>query len=94
VAWPRCANYLLFRGDYLSARGLGGCGPGSRSSSAGAVPAALIDELAHVRLRETGPGHVRIDHDPSRHDDRVIALGLAAHSPLARQTSRGKLWCR
>lgn len=39
---------------------------------------ALIDELAHVRLRETSPGVVRMDHDSGRHDDRAIALALAA----------------
>jgi hypothetical protein len=39
----------------------------------------LLDELAHVRLRETSPGTYRLDHDPDRHDDRAIALALAAH---------------
>lgn len=40
----------------------------------------LLDELAHVRLRETStPGIMRMDHDPSRHDDRAIALALAAY---------------
>lgn len=39
---------------------------------------ALIDELANVRLRETSPGVFRMDHDPGRHDDRAISLGLAA----------------
>lgn len=40
----------------------------------------LIDELAHVRLRETStPGVMRMDHDSSRHDDRAIALALAAY---------------
>lgn len=39
---------------------------------------ALLDELAHVRLRETSPGVFRIDHDSDRHDDRAIAVGLAA----------------
>jgi phage terminase large subunit-like protein len=38
----------------------------------------LLDELANVRLRETSPGVVRMDHDPDRHDDRAIALSLAA----------------
>jgi len=38
----------------------------------------LIDELAHVRLRETSPGVMRMDHDPDRHDDRAIALALGA----------------
>jgi hypothetical protein len=37
----------------------------------------LIDELANVRLRETSPGVLRMDHDPDRHDDRAIALALA-----------------
>ena len=38
----------------------------------------LIDELMNVRLRETSPGVYRMDHDPGRHDDRAIALALAA----------------
>lgn len=48
----------------------------------------LVDELAHVRLRETGPGAVRIDHDSARHDDRAIALGLAAQHLLAAPNRR------
>jgi phage terminase large subunit-like protein len=49
-----------------------------------AVPpdAELLDELANVRLRETSPGVHRIDHDPDKHDDRVIALGLACWALL------------
>jgi hypothetical protein len=39
----------------------------------------LIDELLNVRLRETAPGVMRIDHDPDKHDDRAIALALAAY---------------
>jgi hypothetical protein len=46
--------------------------------------AELIDELANLRLRETAPGVLRIDHDPDKHDDRAIALALAAHK-LSRQ---------
>jgi hypothetical protein len=38
----------------------------------------LLDELRNVRLRESSPGVYRIDHDRDRHDDRVIALALAA----------------
>jgi phage terminase large subunit-like protein len=38
----------------------------------------LIDELANLRLRETAPGVLRIDHDPDKHDDQAIALALAA----------------
>lgn len=43
----------------------------------------LLEELANVRLRETSPGVVRMDHDPGKHDDRAIALALAAHHALA-----------
>lgn len=38
----------------------------------------LLDELANVRLRETSPGVLRLDHDPDGHDDRAVALALAA----------------
>ena len=40
--------------------------------------AALLDELRNVRLRESSPGVYRLDHDRSRHDDRAIALAIAA----------------
>lgn len=42
----------------------------------------LLDELANVRLRETSPGVLRMDHDPDKHDDRAIALAMAAHELL------------
>lgn len=42
----------------------------------------LLDELANVRLRETSPGVLRMDHDPDRHGDRAIALAVAATSLL------------
>lgn len=38
----------------------------------------LLDELGTVRLRETSPGVLRLDHDAGQHDDRAVALGLAA----------------
>jgi phage terminase large subunit-like protein len=44
----------------------------------------LLDELANVRLRETSPGVLRMDHDAGRHDDRAISLALAAQEMLAR----------
>jgi phage FluMu gp28-like protein len=44
----------------------------------------LLDELANVRLRETSPGVLRMDHDPDQHDDRAIALALATHNLLDR----------
>ncbi len=50
--------------------------------------AALLDELSHVRMKETKttPGVYRIDHDSGRHDDRAIALALAAVWLLDRPT--------
>jgi phage terminase large subunit-like protein len=39
----------------------------------------LLDELRSVRLEERTPGVVRLAHDSDRHDDRAVALGLAAH---------------
>jgi hypothetical protein len=50
---------------------------------------ALLDELANVRLRETSPGVMRMDHDAGRHDDRAIALALAAHRLVERGESSG-----
>lgn len=38
----------------------------------------LLDELMTVRLRESAPGVYRLDHDSGQHDDRAVALGLAA----------------
>ena len=38
----------------------------------------LLDELANLRLRETAPGVLRLDHDPDKHDDRAVALALSA----------------
>jgi phage FluMu gp28-like protein len=47
----------------------------------------LLDELANVRLRETSPGVLRMDHDPDKHDDRAIALAMAAHDLLNRSSA-------
>ena len=47
----------------------------------------LFDELANIRLRETSPGVLRTEHDPDKHDDRGIALGLAAITLLDRPAS-------
>jgi hypothetical protein len=46
----------------------------------------LYDELLTVRLRTNSVGVLRIDHDPGRHDDHVIALALAAY-PLLEDVS-------
>jgi phage terminase large subunit-like protein len=37
----------------------------------------LLDELGRVRLKETTPGVVRLDHDSGQHDDQAVAIGLA-----------------
>ncbi len=44
----------------------------------------LLDELANVRLRETSPGVLRMDHDADKHDDRAITLAMAAHDLLSK----------
>lgn len=46
----------------------------------------LLDELANVRLKETAPGLVRVEHDPGRHDDRAVALGFAATALVERSS--------
>jgi phage terminase large subunit-like protein len=52
---------------------------------------ALLDELANVRLKETLPGQVRVDHDPGRHDDMAVALGMAATALVERPTGGPRL---
>jgi hypothetical protein len=48
----------------------------------------LITNSANVRLREVSPGVFRMDHDPDQHDDRAVALALAAHE-LLNNANRG-----
>jgi hypothetical protein len=38
----------------------------------------LLEELARIRLKESLPGMLRVDHEPGRHDDQAIAIGMAA----------------
>jgi hypothetical protein len=45
--------------------------------------------VTRVRLRETSPGVLRMEHDPDKHDDRAIALALAAFALVERPPSRG-----
>jgi phage terminase large subunit-like protein len=42
----------------------------------------LLDELAHVQLRESSPGVYRLGHAANRHDDRAVALALAVTTLL------------
>lgn len=51
----------------------------------------LLEELATVRLRESTPGVYRLDHDASGHDDRAVALGLAALGLTERAEGRGSI---
>jgi non-ribosomal peptide synthetase component F len=39
---------------------------------------SLLRELSRVRFRQTAPGLYRMDHDSNGHDDRAVALALAA----------------
>ena len=39
----------------------------------------LLDELSRVRLRQTSPGVVRLDHDRGAHDDQAVVIGMACH---------------
>ena len=47
----------------------------------------LLDELSHVRLRETAPGVLRLEQDADRYKDRAIVLALAATRLLDRPPS-------
>lgn len=44
--------------------------------------AELLDELANVRLKETNPGVFRLEHDSGKHNDRAVAVAMAAHELL------------
>jgi hypothetical protein len=48
----------------------------------------LLDELRNLRVRETSPGVYRLDHDRDRHDDRGVALALAASRLVERAGAR------
>lgn len=50
----------------------------------------LLDELANVRLVEKQPGVFRVDHDPDKHDDRAMALAMAATHLLQRPSSTSR----
>lgn len=59
---------------------------------------ALRNELLRVRVRESSPGVIRLDHDRGGHDDQAVAIGMAAHLLLGRNQSQGQafleLWRR
>jgi phage terminase large subunit-like protein len=43
---------------------------------------ALVDELVNLRILEPRPGKYRIEHDANHHNDRAIAIALAAQDLL------------
>lgn len=53
--------------------------------------AELLDEISTVRLRESTPGVYRLDHDASAHDDRAVAIGLAALALTERTEGRASI---
>ena len=53
---------------------------------------ALTSELSKVRLVETGPGLVRLDHRSGEHDDQAIACALLCASLLDRPGGTGHIF--
>jgi phage FluMu gp28-like protein len=53
--------------------------------------ADLLGELRNLRLRESSPGVFRLDHDRHGHDDRAVALALAASWLVERGSSMGRM---
>jgi hypothetical protein len=51
----------------------------------------LLEELRNVRLQETIPGQVRIQHDPGRHDDACVALGMCVVPLIRRSVGGGRI---
>jgi phage terminase large subunit-like protein len=48
----------------------------------------LLDELLNVRVVTKPSGLLRLDHSHDRHDDRAVAVALAAHQLLQRSRPR------
>ena len=53
--------------------------------------ADLLSELGRVRLRESTPGSVRLDHDSGEHDDQAVAIGIAV-ALLQGKSDAGRGW--
>ena len=51
----------------------------------------LFDELGRVRLRETSPGAVRLDHDSGEHDDQAVAIAIAVAVLQGKVQGEGRL---
>ena len=53
----------------------------------------LLSELARVRLRETGIGQARLDHDSGDHDDQAVAIAIICGELIGNaRTSGGREW--
>lgn len=53
----------------------------------------LLAELARVRLRETGIGQARLDHDSGDHDDQAVAIAIIVAELIGNaKTSGGREW--
>jgi hypothetical protein len=53
--------------------------------------ADLLAELGRVRLRESSPGAVRLDHDSGEHDDQAVAIAMAV-AVLQGGVREGEAW--
>lgn len=53
---------------------------------------ALRAELGRVRLRESAPGVVRLDHDSDSHDDQAVAIGIACAVLLERSSAQAQMF--
>jgi hypothetical protein len=51
----------------------------------------LLAELSRVRLIETGPGLVRLDHRSGEHDDQAVTVAMVTASLLDRPTGGGRI---
>jgi hypothetical protein len=52
----------------------------------------LLDELGKVRLVETGPGLVRLDHRSGDHDDQAVACAMVAASLMDRPIGSSRMF--
>jgi phage terminase large subunit-like protein len=51
----------------------------------------LLAELGRVRLRESSPGAVRLDHDSGEHDDQAVAVAIACSVLESETPSAGSM---
>lgn len=54
----------------------------------------LLNELSRVRLRETQPGVIRLDHDAGEHDDQAVAIAVACSLLMSKGEGQGHAFLR